>query len=293
MKNTGRILLFLIAIGLLFITADKSWVLAQDENEPTGFKNVRLWIYPEYDDPRLLVMLEGQIEGVSAPVEVRFLVPSIAEMYAAGSMDAQGRYSGGPPDREPSSILGWDEISYEVTTDTFRVEYYAPVIIGQADKTISYEFRPLYPISELGVVLQEPRLSSNFSVIPAGKAVVDDQGFNFYLYNYSELDDGSSVNFEIAYTKSDTRPSLAIEDNGTASPLLAVIVIIILGVGIVGAFFWIRKSRPSTRAARRQLSRNAAARRSNSARNKGRFCSQCGERIENSNKFCSHCGAEL
>ncbi len=121
-KTTYRFLSLLVAISLLFITADIPLALAQTENEPDGFKNVTLWIYPEFDDPRLLVMLEGQIVGVQVPATVRFLVPSAAEMYSAGSMNAQGQYSGGPPRREPSAIAGWDEISYEVTTDTFRIE---------------------------------------------------------------------------------------------------------------------------------------------------------------------------
>ena len=68
-------------------------------------------------------MLQGQIEGVEPPVVVRFLVPSEAEMYSAGSMDALGQYTGGPPNRESSSIPGWDEINYEVTTNTFQSPY--------------------------------------------------------------------------------------------------------------------------------------------------------------------------
>ena len=47
-------------------------------------------IYPEYDEPSLLIMLEGKITGANPPVQVRFLVPSTAEMYSAGSKDAQG-----------------------------------------------------------------------------------------------------------------------------------------------------------------------------------------------------------
>ena len=97
MKNISRMLILLLAASLLFVAVGKSLVSAQDENVPTGFQNVQLWVNPEYDDPRLLVMLEGQIVGTQPPAEVRFLVPSAAEMYSAGSMDAQGRYSGGPP----------------------------------------------------------------------------------------------------------------------------------------------------------------------------------------------------
>ena len=295
MKHTSRIFVLFLAASLLFITIGISPVLAQNENEPTGFENVQLWVFPEYDDPRLLVMLEGQIMGTEPPAEVRFLVPSAAAMYSAGSKDAQGQYTGGPPQREPSSIPGWDEISYEVQTDTFRVEYYDPIIIGQPDKSISYEFRWLYPISALQVIVQEPRTATNYSVSPAGNTFVDNQGFTSYLYNYFDLDTEAPLQFYITYTKSDTRPSLAIVDTGTAGSLLTVVVIIVVGIVVVGVFLWVRKSRPRTRAERRQLARNTTARRpaDNQEQPKARFCSQCGKPIEGSHKFCPHCGVKL
>ena len=97
-----------------------SAVGAQDEGI-LSFDNVHLWVYPEFDDPRLLVMLQGQISGAQPPVTVSFLVPSTAEMYSAGSIDSQSQYSGGPPDREPSAFSGWDAVSYELTSDIFHV----------------------------------------------------------------------------------------------------------------------------------------------------------------------------
>lgn len=293
MKNTSRILILLLATSLIFIAVGKSLVSAQNENVPTGFQNVRLWVNPEYDDPRLLVMLEGQIVGTQPPAEVRFLVPSAAEMYSAGSMDAQGQYSGGPPQREPSSLPGWDEISYDVKTNTFRVEYYDPIIIGQPDKSISYEFHWLYPISGLEVIIQEPRRSTNFSVSPAGNASTDYEGFTTYMYNYSGLDNEPPLQFEITYIKSDTRPSLAVEDNGTSDSLLPIIVIIVLGIAVVGVFLWMRKSKPRTRAVRRQLARGSSARRPADNQPKARFCSHCGKPIEGSYKFCTHCGVKI
>jgi len=76
--------LFVIVLTVIVLPLP---TFAQSGGEVTGFKNVKLWIYPEHDDPRLLVMLEGQITGAQPPVRVKFLVPSAAEMYSAGSMD--------------------------------------------------------------------------------------------------------------------------------------------------------------------------------------------------------------
>ncbi|MFC2011087.1 zinc ribbon domain-containing protein [Chloroflexota bacterium] len=293
MRKAHHIILSFLAISLLFICADKSPVLAQEDNEITSFDNVQLWIYPEYDDPRLLVMLQGHIEGVELPVVVRFLVPSKAEMYSAGSMDTLGQYTGEPPNRKPSSIPGWDEINYELTTNIFRVEYYDPIISGQPDKSISYEFRRLYPISELEVIVQEPRYSSDFSISPIGNSFVDNHGFTSYSYNYSELVDTPPLLFEISYHKSDKRPSLSINENESSESYLVIIIVVILGIAAVASFLWLYKPRPKTRAAGRQLSKNSPVRRLKSNQPKARFCSKCGQPTDKSANYCTYCGASL
>jgi len=279
-KNTFRLLFFLIMTSLLLTVAGTTWALAQGENEPSGFDDVHLWIYPEYDDPRLLVMLEGQIVGVQAPATVRFLVPSAAEMYSAGSIDAQGFYSGGLPHREPSAIPGWDEISYDVTSNTFRMEYYDPIIIGWPDKTISYEFRWLYPISSLHVMLQEPRQSSNFSVSPEGILSSDSQGFTNHVYEYNDLDDEPPISFSITY-----------EDDESTSPLLIVTTVVGLCVIFGAGLFWVMKSRPKNKAERKQTTRSKSVRGSKGGKHPPHiFCSQCGQSLEKSSQFCQYCG---
>jgi hypothetical protein len=293
MKIIYKILLLLPVISLLLVTAGKTLALAQTDNETASFQNVHLWINPEYDDPRLLIMIEGQIAGVQPPAMVRFLVPSDAEMYSAGSKDAQGNYTGGPPERKPSSIPGWDEISYEVKTNTFRVEYYTTSITGQPDKAISYEFLRFYPIDSLLVIIQQPRLATNFTISPAGQPYVDVEGFNTYVYSYSGLAVDTPIRFQISYTKSDPRPSQDIKGNPELGSLLSVIILVMFGIAVVGTFFWIKKSKNKNRNARRQPVRHLTTPGPNVSQLKTRFCEQCGKPIEGSHKFCPDCGAKI
>ena len=267
-KSIHNFLLVLVAFGLVLGASDAYHSLAQTGEEPIGFRNVRLWINPEYDDPRLLVMLEGEITGAQPPVEVRFLVPSTAQMYSAGSLDAQNQYTGGPPDRESSQIPGWDEISYQVTTDTFRVEYYDASIIGQTSKRISYEFLRLYAISDLNVMIQEPHRSSDYSVSSAGRLVTDFEGFTVHSYDYRDLDLDSPVSFEISYTKTDPSPSLSASGQplpgaGTESADLWLVVFVVLVLAAVIGFVLLRNRAPRAEkgAASRNAARNAQGRR--------------------------------
>ncbi len=166
MNSKYRLILVLVALSTIVALSALASTPALAEPEPELLQYVKVEIYPEYDDSRLLVMIEGDVAGVDIPATVRFLVPADAEMYSAGSKDALDVYTGGPPRREASSLTGWDEISYEVTEETFRMEYYTDLIQGTPAKTIAFEYRFLYPVSDLTAVVQEPYGSTGFSVVP-------------------------------------------------------------------------------------------------------------------------------
>ena len=268
-----------------------------EENEPTAIKSVSMWLYPEYDDPRLLVMLEGEIVGASVPATVRFLVPTGAEMYSAGSIDAAGRYSGGPPRRSRQVSDGWDEISYEVTSKLFRVEYYHDAIQGASHKTILSEFIPLYPIDSLIVYIQRPRQASDFSISTKNVHVmhtqeVDDQGFATELYGFPNIDQGEQISFFISYTKSNPLPSLQIEESSTTPWFVVGGVVgacILLGIGLYWA---LRKPTPKMRKTSPKKRQEQDDRRSSKTLT-ARFCFECGNRLEGSPRFCPECGTKL
>jgi hypothetical protein len=265
-----------------------SWLFPiQSASEPTSLNNVTLWIYPEYDDPRVLTMIEGRITGVSAPTQIRFLVPKNAEMYSAGSKDAQGNYSGGPPDRKASQLPGWDEISYTLKTEIFRVEYYDPIINGQLNKSISYDFKTLYLINDLKVVVQVPLKATDFSVLPAG--IKSSEG-NFSVFNYSltNLTIDKPVHFDISYTKSDPNPSL-----GTSSPTASQggsnnLLAILIGVLIIAiTFVWALKSTKKKSPVKSRTPQ------SNRVKVPSKFCNQCGKKLEYPSKYCPYCKHRL
>lgn len=305
MTRIYRFLLISVVMGLIFV-AKSPLAYALPEDEPTGLSFLQVRVYPEYDDPRLLVILRGQITGAEAsdddPVTVRFLVPHAAFMFSAGFFDALGEYQRGGfidptksigidpyPESQSSEIAGWDEITFTIETNNFVVEYYDPIIVGNPDKTIAYELHLLYPISELDVVIQEPRTSTSFSVTPQGAPITDNAfGENYPAHEYSfynvSVDEDSPLQFDISYTKSDTRPSVEITDSG--STLLVVgIVCGVLAVVAVG-FFLLRKYKQKALAERHpvRMSKKKAKRQG--------FCRQCGKQLDKPSPHCPYCGAK-
>jgi hypothetical protein len=295
LKKTGYAVILAVVCLCLGLSVFVEPVGAQAANEPTGFANVTLWVYPEYDDPSLLVMLEGKILGTTSPALVRFLVPSSAQLYSAGSKDIYGHYTGGPPARKPSQVAGWDEISYELKTDTFRVEYYDSIIKGNPDKTISYDFRSLYPISDLKVIVQVPKTADNFSVSPKGTPTSED-GFTVYAYTYGNPDPAQPLHFDISYTKASATPSISSTPAPTDAvqswnfvPLMVVAGIMLVLVAII---LVIRRGKEA-RAAPSHSFGGKKTRGARSGDSRNRFCNQCGKPIDGQAKFCSHCGSKV
>ena len=83
MRRAKRYLMVFLAVWLISIAVGGGAVQAQDEEEPTSLTGVRLWVYPEYDEPSLLVMIEGEVVGVEIPTTVRVLVPTTGEVIAS------------------------------------------------------------------------------------------------------------------------------------------------------------------------------------------------------------------
>jgi len=297
------LLITIVTLTLVGGVISASPAVAQEE--PLVFKDVKLAIYPEHDDlldlggPSLLVMIDGEIEGIEPPATVRFLVPSSAFMYSAGS-GPRASYVGGPPDRKTSDIYGWDEISYTLQTNIFVVEYYVPIGDTQP-RTFSGDFIPLYPVDGLVADVLQPRKAANFTVLPGiapanQQEFADSQGFNHRQYAYDSLEGGEVLGFSLSYTKK--------ESSSSNTTLIVVLVLVVAGV-IAGIIYWaLREPQPASRGDRRRQER--AARKagdpdatplnepvvSRSSR-KLRFCTECGIELDGSPRFCPDCGSKL
>lgn len=297
-KNRKRRLLcltVLLTTLITFFSASATPVLAADE--PVKFKNVVLSVYPEYDDPlalgypTVLVMLEGQLDGAIPPVPVRFLVPTGAAMYSAGSGPRTSYQRGESLELgKPSDIAGWDEVSYTLQTDNFVVEYYA-AIPTSPDRDFSVEFMPLFDINGLTALVQEPRQATDFNVAARGQAVTQspfkDDGFNVQRYSLGSLKSGESISFNITYTRNTLSPSLAIAQ-GPSSTGLLIIFGVVMGVLLLVVLYQVRKNSASRRRIRGRVSSKQPARKSAGER----FCTQCGAKLGKSERFCAQCGTK-
>jgi hypothetical protein len=178
-------------------------------------------VWPEYDDPRLLILYEGAfVDDGGFPRTVEFPVPLGIDVNQAAGLAPDGRYL-----RQPYQIIPEDSyalLCYELPIPTFFFEYYYDAIEGEVDKTIDWWLRSRYPIADLQVDVQQPLKATGFSVSPPADLInAGPDGFKYHLFSHRTLGAGEELKLHISYTKVNPEPSVTRQlfvEPGAAAP---------------------------------------------------------------------------
>lgn len=282
-------------------------VLAQDA-APT-LKTASLLLWPEYDDPGLLVIFAGSFaDQTGFPRDISVPLP-------AGARNVQAAY----PDASGNLLVADAEVSGSTLTfkqlpvAAFHVEYYLDRAATGNQREIVYPFQAPYAIEALSVTAQQPARATDFTLDPAaaGSATRDD-GLTYFTFSRTDLAAGAVLPITLRYTKADdnlTNPQLAVPNPaGTPAAGQAVAepaaragigdwlpwVLVGLGAAMLAGWgiYWLltrRGQRPA--AAAGAPARSGAPAKRPATAGAAEFCPQCGHPHRPEDRFCSQCGA--
>lgn len=305
----------MIVVGLLAL-GSSIWgigsVAAQDA--PLGLDRWAVEVWPEYDRPAVLVLLNGAVpDSTSLPVEVRIPAPLGIEINAVAFPGEDGRLISIPWRSEPT--VDGQDIVFTLEQPGFVVEYYADVISPPPSRSFDLNLAAPYPVQQASVTLRQPARASNLQTTPAMQPTGPDAlGNPLYTMQTGPLAAGQPVPLSVSYTKSDANPSIVnavVSDDVVGTPAatsagidwlpmiggLVLALVVVAGV----AFWWWRRSQASggSRQARRRAARekgetpahttSAAAPQKTS---NTLFCPQCGTKYQDADQFCRGCGAK-
>ena len=309
MPRTPRLILgglALLSLVVIFFLGLALPIGAQGTGLAIDKASLRLW--PEYDDPGLLVILSGNITGtMKFPQQVAFPIPANARGIQATFIDANGDLLS-----QPWQIVD-GKLNYSLPSPDFQIEYYLDRPAGGNQRDISYSFEFPYPIRVLEVAAQQPARASAFAMTPQSqRSVQGSDGFTTYLVDRANVSAGDKLPINIRYTKNDQGLSVAqakidnTGSSGSANPIGATsgrnstdsLPILLIGLGVAllagAGIYWFLRIRPTPAPAptpaKAQASSKAdpapqPARSTNAA-----FCTQCGRQLGSADRFCAQCG---
>jgi hypothetical protein len=168
------------------------------EVEPLDLERLHIDIWPDYDEPAVLVLLTGEVPaGAPFPYEIAIPIPPKARINAVAEVNQNGMNS----------------IEYRVvnsavhlrgTAPAFRVEYYVPYQRDEAQRTYDFQWLAPFSVAELAVQIQRPANAIDFAGRPEPTAVYKNpnDGLDYYQLEPVTVPTGSSFDLSFSYTMS-------------------------------------------------------------------------------------------
>lgn len=280
-------------------------VTAQTPTLTLDQASLRLW--PEYDDPGLLVILSGAFTGtVAFPQPIAFPIPANARGIQATYIGEDGNLY-----NQPYQIVE-GRLTYSLPRPQFQIEFYLDRPPAGNQRELNYTFEAPYAINELTVSFQQPARATGFSTLPTPEeSFQGSDGFTYYAFVRRGLKAGDRLPLSMRYVKNDQGLSVAQAKLDAGSPAAAVpasnasaagalpgwLPYLLIGLGAAtlvgaGSYWYLRLRPPTTPQARPSLARSQTKSTPTSApAGKAVFCTRCGRRFGPEDRFCAQCGA--
>ena len=300
----------IFSCALLLATLFSSvWFAPAVAQDRVIMENVQVDIWPEYDQPSLLVIYHISLSSqTSLPAALEIRIPAnVGRPYAVAMQDPAGLYN---LDYEISAAGEWIVISFTTPVPDLRIEYYDPQLdLSSQERGFTFSWPGDYQVENLSLQVQQPPTATNMVFKPTlGSGRVSDDGLTYFYYLVGPTDAGATFDLSVSYNKSDDQLTSASQfqavqpqepvnasTNGQITldqvlpwALGGLSLVLILAGGI---WYWRtgRVSQPVSPRYRHARKAPPAEETSSGSI----FCHQCGKKAGKGDIFCRSCGTKL
>ncbi|MBI5286051.1 MAG: cytochrome c-type biogenesis protein CcmH [Deltaproteobacteria bacterium] len=192
--------------------------LALVEASDLTIGRMRVAIWPEYDDPGVLVIYDGRFkDDLAFPAETSFLIPKGAVISDACSLSPKGQHF-----CQLYKVIDYADVSevrLKLPFPNFYLSFHIePFEARKEEKQFRYIIKVNHPIDRLEVNIQRPLRSEGFKVTPEAIEKAEAKGFELYNYAFDNVPKGKVLGFKVEYVKKDTLSSVDIKYSPMAGP---------------------------------------------------------------------------
>jgi len=234
-----------LALALSFLVFSPAQSFA---GQDLSIGRMRVSIWPEHDDPGVLVIYDGRFEDETKfPTTTSFYIPKGVVISDVCSLSPEGQHfcqlyhvSEGKGEEMDRAIMSLPFSNFYLSFHTTELN------LKSAKRDIEYNIRFNHPVKSLEVDIQKPLRSSEFNIAPGGGKPEELRGFTHLQYELKNIDKGDERQFRISYAKSDPNPSVDIKYAGMSGPRIwgspyeqqrnvRILVYIVFGSGLAVA----------------------------------------------------------
>jgi hypothetical protein len=224
---------------------------------------MRVMIWPEYDDPSILVVYDGRFTDDSKfPTVTDFLIPKGAIINDICSLSPGGQHFCQLYDISEGE--SYDTARLSLPFSNFYLSFHlAPIDLDTAERRLEYVIKANHPIDSMEVDIQQPLLSTRFAISPSGGEAYEEKDFSHFTYTLENIAKGEDRVFKIDYVKETKEPSVDVKFASMTgrrvwgSPYetqrnVKTIIYVVFGTGVsmvLAAMVWIvtrRRRKPAT-----------------------------------------------
>ena len=274
---------------------------AQDEVR-LGALEVLLW--PEYDRTDMLVIYQVTLPLDEVPAMLTFRIPAVADkpLVAIRDEDDGNLYEADFTTRVGSE---WIEVTFEVTSAHFQLEYYDPRLTKKgSSRSFEFTWPGDYPVVSASIIAQQPLDASQMQFTPGNvNSFTGVDNLLYYAHPIGSLQKDQTYSFSLIYQKPSDALSFEKQQVQPAGALpqsmwnrglpwaLAVLALVLIAGGVY--FYW-RSGQPQAGEKKQRRRKTAAqANTETPVEESGVFCHTCGRRAALSDVFCRSCGTKL
>lgn len=290
MKRRYLFLLFLFTL-ILPVTG-----IAQDKVQAIDSLSIEIW--PDYDRASVLVLMTGTLlADTELPASLTFPFPQTAQLNALARIDSS--------DGIMKADIVYNQAPNEITFITpdlrFRLEYYLPYTINDNRHTFEFSWLADVSVDNFQIRVQQPKSASSLTTVPGTIDVSEGgDGFTYHAFPIQSVPAGQPFSLRVDYTM--TSPQLSVASSAPSGgqrnsvpstsegrvSFFWLIVTVVVGLIII-AIVLVWKSGSHRAAVNGSVSRQAKSK----AGPHARFCTKCGNSVDQEDKFCSKCGSAL
>jgi hypothetical protein len=270
------------------------------------FSTVRVDIWPEYDQPSVLVIYHYTLGAdVKLPVSLDLRIPIQASINAVAVSDASGALITADYTRKGSG--DWAVLTLEPGSRDIQVEYYDAYSRQGDTRSYTYTWPGDYPVDSFSISFQQPSGAVDLKTTPElGTGVVAADGLTYFNSDLGSQPANQDFTFSLEYKKSTDTLSTSGQSVQPSAPLDSTVQgrvsitdylpWILGGLGAllvlagVGAFLMYG------RGGRNRAESGNRKRHAISGKDPVQwdlYCNQCGKRAQPGDGFCRTCGSRL